>query len=236
MLKFRLDRLSLEKFYLSFIRPLLEHGDVVWDPRNMYLINILENVQIEAMRIISGGAKLTYLRELYKETGLSKLKDIKKLFKMQNDLTPASLSTLTPSRFHDVHTYNTRHFNAFPFPRTRTSLCASYFLLSTLKLWNYLPPEIKDWPSLSTLKYILTSRVDHDKIPKYYYYGPRLTQILHARLRMRSSSLNEHLYIKNIIDSPNCFCGEIEPTHHYLFNVRNILVNEIVFFESYSSY
>jgi hypothetical protein len=50
----------------------------------MCLINILENVQIEAMRIISGGAKLTYLRELYKETGLSKLKDIKKLFKMQN--------------------------------------------------------------------------------------------------------------------------------------------------------
>jgi hypothetical protein len=31
------------------------------------------------------------------------------------------------------------------------------------------------------------------------------------------SSLNEHLYIKNIIDSPNCFCGEIESTHHYLF-------------------
>ena len=34
---------------------------------------------------------------------------------------------------------------------------------------------------------------------------------------MRSSSLNEHLYIENIIDSPNCFCGEIESTHHYLF-------------------
>jgi hypothetical protein len=45
---------------------------------------------------------------------------------------------------------------------------------------------------------ILTSRVDHDMVPKYYYYGPRLTQILHARLRMRSSFLNEHLYIKNI--------------------------------------
>jgi hypothetical protein len=126
--------------------------------------------------------------------------------------------------------------NAFPLLRTRTSLCASYFLLSTLKLWNYLPPEIKDWPSLSILKYRLTSRVDHDKIPKCYYYGPRLTQILHARLRMRSSSLNEHLYKKNIIDNPNYFCGEIEPTHHYLFNVRNILVSEIVFFESHSSY
>lgn len=26
----------------------------------------------------------------------------------------------------------------------------------------------------------------------------------------------EH-YMKNIIDSPNCFSGEIESTHHYLF-------------------
>jgi hypothetical protein len=34
---------------------------------------------------------------------------------------------------------------------------------------------------------------------------------------MRSSSLNEHLYVKHIIDSPNCFCGEFESTHHYLF-------------------
>jgi hypothetical protein len=35
----------------------------------------LEKVQIEAMRMISGGTKLTPLKELYKETGLLKLKD-----------------------------------------------------------------------------------------------------------------------------------------------------------------
>jgi hypothetical protein len=193
MLKFRLDRLSLEKLCLSFIKPQLEYRDVVWDPHNMYLINILEKVQIEVMRIISGGTKITPLRELYKETGLSKLKDRREnhkliqLFKMQNDLTPASLSTLIPNRFQEVHTYNTRHNNALPLPSIRTSLYASYFLPSTLKLWNSLPPEIKDCPSLSILKSRLTFRVEHDNVPKYYYYGPRLTQILHARLRMRSS-------------------------------------------------
>ena len=68
MLKFRLDRSSFEKLYLSFIRPLLEYGNVVWNPHNMYLINILEEFQIKAMRIISVGTKLTSLRELYKET------------------------------------------------------------------------------------------------------------------------------------------------------------------------
>jgi hypothetical protein len=132
-----------------------------------------------------------------------------------------------------VHTCNTRHNNPFQLPGTRTSLYASYFLSSTLKLWNSLPPEIKDSPSLSILKSRLTSRVHHDIVPKYYYYGPRLTQILHARLRMRSSSLNEHLYIKNIIDNPNCLCGEIESTYHYLFKCpkytrqRNILFRKL---------
>ena len=160
MLIFRLDRLSLEKLYLSFIRPLLEYGDVVWDPHNIYLVNILEKVQIEAMRMKSGGGggggvKITPSMELYKETGLSKLKDRREnhkliqLFKMQYDLTPASLSTLNPNHYHDVHTYNTRHNNAFPLPRTRTSLYASYFLPSTLNIWNSLPQEIKDCPSLS---------------------------------------------------------------------------------------
>jgi hypothetical protein len=130
----------------------------VWDAHIIYLINILEKVQIEAMMIISGGTKLTSLRELYKETGLIKLKDRREnhkliqLFKMQNDLNPASLSTLIPNHFQDVHTYNTRHINAFPLPRTRTSLYARYVLPSTLRLWNSLLPETKDSPSLSILK------------------------------------------------------------------------------------
>jgi hypothetical protein len=40
------------------------------------LVNILEKVQIEAMRNISGGTRLTPLRESCTETGLLRLKDI----------------------------------------------------------------------------------------------------------------------------------------------------------------
>jgi hypothetical protein len=86
---------------------------------------------------------------------------------------------------------------------------------------------------LSILKSRLTSRVHHDILPKYYYYGPRLTQISLARLRMKSSSLNEPLYAKNSIDNPNCLYGEIESTYHYLFKYpkytrqRNILFRKL---------
>ena len=48
--KFIPDRKTLEKIYLTFIRPILEYADVVWDNKTLFLINKLENVQIEAAR------------------------------------------------------------------------------------------------------------------------------------------------------------------------------------------
>ena len=41
-LKFILDRQSLEIIYTSFIRPVLEYADVVWDNCTQYEINALE--------------------------------------------------------------------------------------------------------------------------------------------------------------------------------------------------
>ena len=40
--KFILDRKTLEKIYLTFIRPILEYADVVWDNKTLFLINKLE--------------------------------------------------------------------------------------------------------------------------------------------------------------------------------------------------
>ena len=54
--------------------------------------------------------------------------------------------------------------------------------------------------------------------PKFFFDGKRPGQIYHARLRMRSSSLNAHLFSKNIIDSPLCTCGVFEDTHHFLLS------------------
>ena len=49
-----LDRCTLEKMYMSFIRPILEYGDVVWDNDLQILINKIDGVQVEAMRIVTG--------------------------------------------------------------------------------------------------------------------------------------------------------------------------------------
>ena len=70
-----LDRLSLEKIYMSFIRPILEYADVIRDSQNQSLINKLENVQLDAARIVTEGNKLTGFNRLYEETKWEKLSD-----------------------------------------------------------------------------------------------------------------------------------------------------------------
>ena len=68
-LKFILDRQSLETIHTSFIIPVLEYADVVWDNCTQYKVNALEKIQIEAARIATGATKLVSLEMLYQETG-----------------------------------------------------------------------------------------------------------------------------------------------------------------------
>jgi len=55
-LKFVLDRSTLTKLYVSFIRPILEYNDFVWCNMHStyYIATALENINTEAARIVSG--------------------------------------------------------------------------------------------------------------------------------------------------------------------------------------
>jgi hypothetical protein len=71
MRKFKLilDRRTLDKIYLTFIRHLLEYENVVWDFKTVYLTNKLESAQAEAAKVVAGGTRLVSLSKLYGETG-----------------------------------------------------------------------------------------------------------------------------------------------------------------------
>ena len=49
-------------------------------------------------------------------------------------------------------------------------------------------------------------------------HSKRLAQILHSRLRTNCSSLNQHLYSKNIVQSSLCACGSTEDIGHFLLH------------------
>ena len=67
----QLDRRSLQTIYMyfSFIRPVIEYSNVVWDNCTLYEANELEKVQIEAAHIVTGATKLVSIDSLYTETG-----------------------------------------------------------------------------------------------------------------------------------------------------------------------
>ena len=79
-LKFRLNRKSLETIYFSFIRPLLEYADVIWDNCTYNEKLELDKIQSEAARIVSGATKLVSLHALYEEVGWESLgKDVENI-------------------------------------------------------------------------------------------------------------------------------------------------------------
>jgi hypothetical protein len=41
----------------TFVRPLLEYVDVIWDNMSISLNKSIENVQLEASRIVTGGTR-----------------------------------------------------------------------------------------------------------------------------------------------------------------------------------
>ena len=66
--KFILDRSSLERMYISFVRPLLEYANTVWDNRITENKRVVESIQLEAARIVTGGTKLCRIQRLYDDT------------------------------------------------------------------------------------------------------------------------------------------------------------------------
>ena len=69
-------------------------------------------------------------------------------------------------------------------------------------------------------------------------------QILHTRIRLECSSLNAHLYRKNIVPEPTCQCGGFESSYHFFFicpifvdartrylpaNLNNLTIRDLLF-------
>ena len=101
-LKFRLSRKTLEKMYISFILPLLEYCDSVWDNASTESKNRLDVIHIEAGKIISGATKLCSVEKLLVELGWDSLQNRRNkhklviFYKIMHGLSPNYLRDLVP--------------------------------------------------------------------------------------------------------------------------------------------
>ena len=205
----------------SFIRPIIEYADVVWDNCPQYLKEQIDKIQIESARIVTGCTKLASLDDLAKEAGWEPLQDRRlkhKLilyFKMVKGVIPNSLSSLVPQSVGSITPYSLRGSQNHRIPQCRTKLYKKSFLPAVIEEWNELPIEIRNEDSLSCFKYYLNR--DKPSPNKLYFTGERKLQVIHTQIRNNCSSLNNHLFLKNIVDSPLCTCGGIESSEHFFF-------------------
>ena len=146
-LKFQLDRKSLETIYISFIRPLLEYTNVVWDNCIQYESNELEKIQNEAARIVTGATKLVSLHSLYTETSWESLisrREKHKLtlyYKMLNGMTPEYLSSLVPPTFRSTVRYNLCNESDLQTVPAKSQQYFNSFLPSVTRIWNGLSED-----------------------------------------------------------------------------------------------
>ena len=102
LFKFHLDRSTLRCLYKSLIRPLMEYADIVWDNCTPGSSDLLESVQYNAAKIITGAIKGTSARKLREELAWVKLETRRKihklsfLYKYVNGMTPSYISDLVP--------------------------------------------------------------------------------------------------------------------------------------------
>jgi len=175
----------------------------------------LDKIQLEAARIICGETELVSINNLYSETGLEPLSIRRRthrliLYKMYHGLAPRYLTSLIHNQVGNITPYNLRNSSNLRNISCRSQLLSKSFLPSTINYWNSLTDEVRSVPSLNSFKSLL-SRGRKD-VPLFYYEGDRQTCVYHARLRTHCSNLNEHLFTKNIAESPLCTCGDIEDT------------------------
>ena len=137
--------------YFSYIRPLLEYSDSVWDNNSAESKKQLDAVHIEAARIITGATKLCSLEKLFAELGWESLQERRNkhkliiLYKIINGLTSQYLQDTLPQLVQETTSYDLRNSKDIRNPRANTKLNLFFnsFLPSSIRAWNDLPENIK---------------------------------------------------------------------------------------------
>jgi hypothetical protein len=239
-LKFKIDRLSLEKIYMSFIRPLLEYGDVVWDSP-LESLNALDMVQKNAARIVVGATARSSTDGLYEETaweslgGRREFHRTKLMYTIVHGNAPAYLIDLVPGLVASRTGYQLRNRHDLDVPLARINVYANSFYPTVTRIWNSLSLRLKNAPSVDAFK-----AYHKRSLPKknaLYFFGNRFVSTIHARMRIGNSPLKADLAkILHVVDSPLCPCGggEDENPEHFFFRCqlfneqRDTLVNDLL--------
>ena len=163
-LKYDLDRKSLETIYFSFIRPKIEYGCHIWDNCSKQDSDMLESVQLEMARIVTGACRGTSHALLYEDTKWQLLKERRHHFKFKNFLrivnneTPVYLQSLLPITVGSVRP-NSRNATNYSNSNARTETFKNSFIPSAIEIWNKSGPDER-----STSSVVQAMKIEHQKL------------------------------------------------------------------------
>jgi hypothetical protein len=115
--KYILNRKTLEIMYKSFILPIFDYADILYDSCTQAQANLLEDLHLEALRTITGLVRGTSHAVLYSESGFCSLKKRRErhklvmYFKMVNNMVPPYLTALLPPLVSTINPYHRRRQN-----------------------------------------------------------------------------------------------------------------------------
>ena len=209
--------------YRSFILPHLEFSDVVWDNCTIKQAEDIEQIQLDALRTITGSVRGTSHQKLYTETGFTCLKERRQrhktilYYKIVKGSVPTYLIDRLPHLTASINPYHRRFPLERQVPRCRLELYKSSYFPSTTVLWNSLPEHIKRSDSIGVLKRFLSR--DDSTVPPHYYLPDRQSEIIICKLRLEMSDLNNDLCKRHIANNSACSCNApVEDACHFLIH------------------
>lgn len=206
------------------MRSTIEYSDVLLCNASGEILDCLDKVHKRAARIVSGAIRGTHSDVLYNELSWQTLASRReeRMLMLYSDIVhgraPDYLSELLPQTvsMRTGGRYNLRNANDLSREFARKDTFKNSFIPAMTDVWNNTPENIRSIESRPELKAHL--RRNRPPCNPFFLLGRRTLNITLARIRMKCSELNEHLYNMHILESPLCQCGEVETSLHYFFH------------------
>ena len=153
------DKKVFLRLYIQFVRPHLEFATSVWSPWNKADIDLLENVQKQAIRMISGLRTNCYEDRL-KEIDLWTLEKRRQMFDMvqvykilnnigELDISLSKISENVPARMNTRSQSDPMNLVK---KRSALDIRKNFFTERVVDLWNGLPMTVKHATTLKAFK------------------------------------------------------------------------------------
>ena len=168
-----LDAKSFIKMYTAMVRPHLEYGQCVWYPHLKRHKNIIEKVQMRATNLVDGYSNLPYPERL-KKLNLPTLSyrrdrgDAIQIYKHFTKYDDAIISDTFKRKTRTNRGHDRQILERRPKDGTRGVQFNSFYYRAP-RLWNELPNEVVNAPTINTFK----NRLDKywSDIPTKYSYN-----------------------------------------------------------------